>query len=596
MEHTLHPSRPRVQIHIFKIVPDLSPRNTPRRRCGTGGCRLLAAGGYFGLESMVMLARDELWNALNQEFDVLIIGAGIMGSGVAREAARRGLRVALLEQYDIANGTSSRSSKLVHGGLRYLEQLRFSLVFESVQERRILQRIAPHLVRPLAFLFPIYKGSKVKLWVLRLGMWLYDLLSWFSSPRMHRILSPRRVLAAEPVLKSDGLKGAPLYYDCSTDDARLTLETVLDAKAAGATVVTRCKVGAFQLDSSGRIIGAEVQDAHTQQRKAVSARIVINAAGPWLDAGLVQLTKGVHIAVPHAKLPLKQAITCFHPKDKRVMFAIPWGDLTYLGTTDTPYAEPPELVCADAADVDYLLATARDYFPAYPIATEIIMATWAGLRSLVQPKAKDPDRAPSSISREHEIKVANDGLVTVAGGKLTTYRRVAVQVVDTVAREFRKRGESISIARRSHTERHPLPGALDMGRVEQLVFELHRRVHGLLSLSTLGYLVDTYGSNATGITELCIADQNLCSPLLQGRPEILAQVHWAVEQEFATHLEDFFVRRTQLYYRDANHGLDALPTVTGCMATLLGWSPDQSARQQSEYRDFVALHQRWRQA
>ncbi len=550
-----------------------------------------------------MTPRDKMWGQLERTFDVLVIGAGIIGSGVAREAARRGLRVALLDQYDIAYGTSSRSSKLVHGGLRYLEQLRFGLVFESVQERRVLQRIAPHLVRPLAFLFPIYVGSKVTLWLLRLGMWVYDVLSLFRSPRLHRVLSPRNTIKTEPGLRAEGLKGAPLYYDCATDDARLTLETAIDAAFAGTVVVPQCKVVALHKDNTGRVARVEVEDNISKRRQSVSARIVVNATGPWTDATLaldaegaaplLELTKGVHIAVRHVKLPLHHAVTCFHPQDQRVLFAIPWGDLTYVGTTDTPYEGNPEEVHAELQDVNYLLAATRVYFPSYPLTTEDVVTTWAGLRPLIRPKAQ-AQKAPSSISREHEIYVGNDGVVTVAGGKLTTYRLIAKQTVNTLGKELRRRDDGKLPTHCSRTDRNPLPGAVGLSRHVHVVERVQQDSQGSVSSHSAHYLVEMYGQRALEIAALCAKHATLATPLVAGRPEILAQVYWAVEEEFATALSDFFVRRTQLFFRDVHHGLTALDAVTAMMSKLLEWSPQQAAEQQAQYRAYVELHQSWK--
>ncbi|MBP7686218.1 MAG: FAD-dependent oxidoreductase, partial [Deltaproteobacteria bacterium] len=230
-----------------------------------------------------MAKREEMWDRLDQPVDVLVIGGGITGAGIARDAARRGLKVAVVEQRDLAYGTSSRSSKLVHGGLRYLESYEFSLVFESVSERRILMDLAPHLVNPLGFLFPVYKGARQSLFVINAGMWLYDGLSLFRSPKIHKKLKPKEVAELEPAVKQEGLKGAPLYYDCSTDDARLTIETALDAVQHGAVVATYARVESFLKDENGRIQGAVVKCQTTGQLKEVRASVVVNATGPWTD-------------------------------------------------------------------------------------------------------------------------------------------------------------------------------------------------------------------------------------------------------------------------------------------------------------------------
>ncbi|MCB9708088.1 MAG: glycerol-3-phosphate dehydrogenase [Myxococcales bacterium] len=549
-----------------------------------------------------MAPHRQHWAHLSEDFDVLIIGAGIMGSGIARDAARRGLRVALIDQHDIGYGTSSRSSKLVHGGLRYLEQWRFALVFESVKERRILQRIAPHLVRPLAFLFPIYKGARIKLWMLRVGMWLYDIFSLFRAAAMHRMLSPAEALIREPSLKRQGLKGAPLYYDCSTDDARLTLETALDAREAGARVVTHCEAISLRHDQDGRLTAVEVKDVETGESQNVFARLIVNATGPWTDsllqcdgknASMLQLTKGVHIAVAHERLPLAQAITCINPIDQRVMFAIPWGSLTYLGTTDTPFTGQKDDVAASYEDVQYVLAAAHAYFPALGLDARDVSTTWAGIRPLIRPLSKE-GMSPSSISREHEIRTSDDGLITVAGGKLTTYRQVAKEVVDLLIKRLYQQGQAPNKLRRCDTAYSPLPGARGLGRDPEVLLAVLQASHGMLAEGTARHLMATYGVRAQTIARMCGERPDLLAPLIDGLPEILAQVYFAVEQELARSVTDVLVRRTQIFFRARDHGLAALDVVSCHMAPLLGWSSTDTEKQRSDYFAYVKLHQRWK--
>ena len=407
-----------------------------------------------------MAKREDMWGRLDEAVDVLVIGGGITGAGIARDAARRGLKVAVVEQRDLAFGTSSRSSKLVHGGLRYLESYEFSLVFESVSERRVLMDLAPHLVNPLGFLFPVYKGSRQSLFVINAGMWLYDGLSLFRSPKIHKKLKPKEVAELEPAVKQEGLKGAPLYYDCSTDDARLTVETALDAVAHGAIIATYARVESFLKDDNGRIQGAVVKCQTTGELKEVRASVVVNATGPWTDktmamsgtrkGNLLRPTKGVHIVVEFDKLPIQHAVVCFHPTDERVLFALPWGDRTYIGTTDTDYQGDEAEVAATLTDVDYLIEASNTYFPNHPVERADVIATWAGLRPLIAPPSDgdgDEDAedggevSESKVSREHQILVGQDGLITIAGGKLTTYRKMAGELVDTAVDLLRLMGK-----------------------------------------------------------------------------------------------------------------------------------------------------------
>ncbi|RDV37638.1 glycerol-3-phosphate dehydrogenase [Bradymonadaceae bacterium TMQ3] len=559
-------------------------------------------------------SRQAMWDALGEPVDLLIIGGGINGAGIARDAARRGLKVALVEARDLAYGTSSRSSKLVHGGLRYLQQFEFSLVFEAVSERRILLDIAPHLVRPLGFLFPVYRDSPHNLLTLKAGMWLYEGLSLFRSPKRHRKLGVRDVAREEPALTREELKGAPLYYDCSTDDARLTLESALDAAAHGATIATWTRALSFIKDEeSGRIQGAVVKDMLGDGGlKEIRAHAVINATGPWTDrtralsaeptSTLLRPTKGVHIVVDHARLPVNNAVVCFHPDDKRVLFAIPWGEQTYIGTTDTDYKGDPGQVYAEASDVEYLLTAANDYFPEHPLTADDVIATWAGLRPLMaQGSASGADISESEVSREHQIVVGEDGLITIAGGKLTTYRRMSAEVVETALKMLRLGDHLPETVHNPRTDTSALPGAADWPEAEsdEEAFELIAK-HTLeasqsqLSASSARFLAQTYGTRAPALGELVAADPALGKPITEGRPELFVQIDWAITRELAATLTDMLVQRTQIFYRAADQGREAAHRIAEHMAGLLGWSQEAIDAQVARYLHDVDLSQRWR--
>ncbi|MFT7518198.1 MAG: glycerol-3-phosphate dehydrogenase [Kiritimatiellia bacterium] len=555
-----------------------------------------------------MPTREEMWERLTGEFDVLIVGGGINGAGIARDAARRGLRVALIEMQDLAFGTSSRSSKLVHGGLRYLEQLEFSLVFEAVSERRILLDIAPHLVNPLGFLLPIFDGSRTSLTKMRAGMWLYDGLSLFRSPKRHRTLGAAEVAEVEPTLRSEGLHGAPLYYDCSTDDARLTLESGLDAANLGAVIGTWVKCVDFVIDERGKISGATVECQLTGERRALRAAAVINATGPWTDKvvamhkalskPLLRPTKGVHIVVKKERLPVNHAVVCFHPEDGRVLFAIPWGDRTYVGTTDTDFEGDPADVCADASDVQYLLDASNAYFPGQDLVADDVIATWAGLRPLMAPVSQSGTEVDeSSVSREHQIVLGKNGLITIAGGKLTTFRKMSEEVVDTAVRMLRLTGRVQAPLSPGNTDREPLPGAVGWpadDNHERVAASVKDVAGDELSEATCRLLTDTYGMRAMEIARRVRANPELGQPLIQGRPEVVAQVVWAVEEELACTINDVLVRRTQIFYRDEDQGLSAVSTVSEIMAQALSWSDSTRRQREQAYRDRVAQSRRWR--
>jgi glycerol-3-phosphate dehydrogenase len=378
-----------------------------------------------------------------QTFDLLIIGGGIVGAGIARDAALRGLSVALVEKGDFASGTSSRSSKLIHGGFRYLEQFDFGLVAESCRERRVLQRIAPHRVKPLPFLLPVYAGDPRPLWKLRLGMTLYDLLALYRVTAPHRTLSPEAALAAEPTLNPRGLRGAILYYDCQEDDARFCVDNILHAAELGACCVNYCEATGF-VGQGTRVDAVRVSDALSGASCEVAARVVVNAAGPWVDrvSGLsdngsvvstLSPTKGVHLLLP--RVTGTHAI-CFQGKrDGRIMFLLPWHDCSLIGTTDTDFQGDPAAVRVEPADVEYLLDELHQLVPASCIGAADVVTTFAGVRALLASDAANP----SSRSREHRIIGQGENLLTVAGGKYTTYRLVARQVVDLVYKVLGRR-------------------------------------------------------------------------------------------------------------------------------------------------------------
>lgn len=549
-----------------------------------------------------------MWDTLPDEADLVVIGGGITGAGAARDAARRGLKTVLLEMNDLAYGTSSRSSKLVHGGLRYLEHYEFSLVFEAVSERRILMDLAPHIVNPLGFVFPVYEGARRRLWVINAGMWLYDGLSLFRSPRIHRSLT-RTALAEEvPMLKQDGLKGAPLYWDCSTDDARLTLETALDAAGAGACVATRAKVTGFDHDEQGRISAVVVHDEVSGEQRKVNAKVVLNATGPWTDAvrnlsaeegigeRVLRPTKGVHIVVDAAKLRVPHAIVCFHPTDGRVLFALPWGERTYIGTTDTDYEGDPGDVAATSEDIDYLINASNAYFPDNELTRDDVISTWAGLRPLVAPPSDDGEVAESQVSREHQILVGHNGLVSIAGGKLTTYRRMAAEAVDMCVRMLEMSGFDDDHLESARTHKEPLPGAVgwpDDDDHDKVAAQVLEASGGSIEADTARLLGDTYGMRGLDIAKRCAADRERAARLIEGRPEVVAQVDWAVEEELACSLCDVLIRRTQVFFRDFDQGLGCAEAVGARMQKLLGWTDEQREESIAEYRAEVDRSRAW---
>lgn len=399
--------------------------------------------------------RAAAWDRLSgTRFDLLVVGGGINGAGIARDAALRGLSVALVERDDFASGTSSRSSRLVHGGVRYLEHGFFHLVFEASRERRTLLRIAPHLVRPLQFTWPVYAGARLPRWKILAGLWLYDVLALFRNVARHHGLSAEGVLAEEPQLERAGLTGGALYFDAATDDALLTVANVVDAATAGAVVLNHAECSALRFDGH-LVCGARVRDRFTGASIDVSASMVVNATGPWTDAlrrlesawssPAVLGTKGVHVAVPAKRVGNRRAVTLLSPRDGRVMFVLPAGEHTIIGTTDTETHEHPEQVRATRADVRYLLDSANGIFPGARLTDDDVVCAWAGIRPLIASKNVSD---PASASREHEIGVGPRGVIAISGGKLTTYRSMAAEVVDLAQRRLGRRVTPSITARR----------------------------------------------------------------------------------------------------------------------------------------------------
>ena len=525
--------------------------------------------------------------------DLLVIGGGITGAAIARDAALRGLAVGLIGKGDFAGGTSSHSSRLIHGGLRYLEHRDFRLVFEASRERRILLNIAPHLVRPLPFVFPAYKGARVPGWKIFAALWLYDLLASFRNVHTHRWLSRKAARHMEPGLREKGLTGAGLYWDAQADDARLTLATLRAAALAGANVANYVEVTGLS-KPDGRVTGAVVQDQITGQTATIQGRVVVNATGPWVDglrrlddtnaAPLLRPTKGVHVVVPRARIGHTNAITLLSPVDGRVMFILPWGEVSYIGTTDTDDRGSPDEIRATGEDVIYLLRSANALFPQARLAPKDVISTWAGLRPLLAPQKS---ATPAQVSREHRVVESASGMLTIAGGKLTTHRVMGRDVVDRVAQKLHEI-DGRGVPPRAGTDHLVLPGG-DIADLEVMVESARARD---IPEPVARHLVKTYGSESAGVVNLIERDRSLGRSILEGRPEVWAEVVHSVEREMAMRLSDVLIRRTHLFYEDAGHGSAAAPPVARRMADLLGWD---RGRETEEIADYLTEVQRARE-
>ncbi|HXB26253.1 MAG TPA: glycerol-3-phosphate dehydrogenase/oxidase [Gemmatimonadaceae bacterium] len=514
-------------------------------------------------------------------FDVLVIGGGITGAGIARDAALRGLKTALVERDDFASGTSSRSSRLVHGGVRYLEHGYLHLVFEASRERRTLLSIAPHLVHPLAFTWPVYAGARVPRWKLGAGLLLYDALALFRNVGTHRQLSVAQVLANEPALRSDGLQGGAQYWDAATDDARLTLANALAAAEAGAVVVNHA--GVCELVHSGeRVVGAIVADAFGSGSTTIRAAVTVNAAGPWSTAirrmdrpdapPAVQGTKGVHLAVPAARVGNHGAVTLLSVVDGRVMFVLPFGALTIIGTTDTQTTATPDAVRASRSDIAYLLESANAAFPAAGLGDSDVVSAWAGIRPL-SANVREAGTDPASLSREHSIDTSAGGVISISGGKLTTYRSMAAEVVDAVERAL---GRGVTA---SATQSLLLPGGA-LGATADTISAAAARVgsHDIASR-----LVRAYGDRWPLVWAFAERDRALAQPLVPGLPYIGAEVLYAAEREMACTVSDVLMRRTQIAFETRDAGRAIAPYVAELLAPIRGWDAGARAAAVAQY-------------
>ncbi len=548
------------------------------------------------------LRRAALKRLGEEEIDLLVVGGGATGAGIARDAVLRGLSVALAEAGDFAGQTSSRSSQLIHGGLRYLQYGDLALVFEGLSERRRLMSTAPHLCRPIEFLFPAYRGERPGLRTIGAGIALYNALALWRPPSQSRRLGPSATFEASPSLRAAGLEGAQLYTDCQTDDARLVLETVLDAERAGAAVLSHLRVLSLRRDRAGRARAAIVRDQLTDELHEIRARIIVNATGPFSDAfdrGRHNLrpTLGVHLVFDAARLDLGgRAVVLRAPRDGRIFFALPRGQRSVIGTTDTDWssdARPgvdtasgngaPTLdaeIRASRRDVDYLLEAAAHAFPAARLGPEDVIATYAGLRPLIAERA----HTVSSTSREHEILREPDGVVTVVGGKLTTFRRMAEQTTDLCVELLRDRGVERAIGPCLTRER-PLPGA----GAPPSPFGDHE-----LGSDVSTHLLATYGARAADVLAEIDDAPELARRIDPELPYLWAEVVHAARAEHALDVDDTLARRIPLLRDARDQGLDAVEHAADLMARVLDWTPERRARGVERYRAAVASSRRWR--
>jgi glycerol-3-phosphate dehydrogenase len=537
---------------------------------------------------MTPASRAEALATMTDEegLDILVIGGGVTGAGVALEAATRGLRVGIVEAQDWSSGTSSRSTKLVHGGLRYVQMLDFRLVHEALTERDLLiTRLAPHLVKPVAFLLPL----EHRVWQRAMygaGVALYDTLATASGRRralpFHRHVSRKGLLRKFPDLRHDAAVGAVQYWDASVDDARLVLTLVRTSAAYGALAASRTQLVELTRNDSGAVDGAVVVDLETGRELRIRARAVINSTGVWTEqteslagaaGGLrVLASKGIHIVVPRDRI--RGDVGLILKTEKSVLFLIPWSRYWLIGTTDTPWAQEFQHPVATSADIDYVLEHANAVL-AQPLTREDIIGTWAGLRPLLQPGTK-AGTSSAKISREHTTASPVPGLTVIAGGKLTTYRTMAVDAVDFALGDKAKDLPSI-------TERIPLVGAVGLealGRRATVV----ARTYGW-SGQMVDHLLHRYGSLLGDLVDAIADRPDLARPLEHAPAYLRAEIAYAATHEGVLHLEDVMLHRTRLNYEMRDRGLAALPEIAALVGEILGWGPERIAAEIQSYTD-----------
>ncbi|MEK6578395.1 MAG: glycerol-3-phosphate dehydrogenase/oxidase [Bdellovibrionota bacterium] len=522
--------------------------------------------------------QEALLKFREQTFDFLIIGGGITGAAVARDAASRGLKVAVVEKNDFAFGTSSRSSKLIHGGLRYLENFEFRLVFEALTERALLLRTAPHMVRPLPFYFPVYEGDPHGKGIIAMGMWLYDLLALFRTPGAHKNLSRQGLLDLIPFLRSEGLSGGFRYYDASMWDDALAIQTLRSAHEMGAQVANYVEA-LNPIFEGERISGFRCKDLEALSSAVaefdIKARRVILCAGPWTDRVGSRLSsawkpwlkpsKGVHLVFDIKRIPVPGAMVMSHPEDGRISFVIPRPDfgagVVIVGTTDDPAPQDPDQLGIEKSEVKYLMRLLHRYFPILNLTTGDIVSAYVGIRPLMDTGAATLQK----ISREHHIDLGPGGTTIVAGGKYTTHRMMGKEIVDFTLKDWRRasgqnKGPAFPLGLRKSETRSPvfykaLPKAVAEARAKGIKSE-HKIPEELFS---------RYGADAIAVADL---DSNSTFPV--GLPLLAAQLKYTIRNEMVMHLEDFFIRRVPLFLSRSDHGLPWAEVLSKVWASELG--------------------------
>ncbi len=534
---------------------------------------------------------DSLSTLKKTTYDLVVIGGGITGAGILLDAASRGMKTLLLEKGDFASGTSSKSTKLIHGGLRYLKQFDFWLVHEVGSERAIVHNLAPHLVLPEKMLLPLIENGSYGKWLTSIGLKVYDILAQVSGDDKRQMLEKKEAMAIEPLLPKKILNGAGYYAEYRTDDARLTTEILKTSLHFGAEALNYAEVKDF-LYKKKKVSGVIVADHLSGEEINIQARYIINAAGPWVDSlravnkskqgKQLHLTKGVHLVFPHKKLPVNQSIY-FDVPDGRMMFAIPRGKVTYVGTTDTNYNEDKDEVTTNLADAMYLIAAVNNMFPSVELGLEDIQSSWAGLRPLIHEEGK----SASELSRKDEIFVSKSGLISIAGGKLTGYRKMAERAVNKVVSEMPDPEKEE--LKKCHTDTIALVGSnfKKFKHVKKYMDTIEDRVKqaGLTAFDAW-YLVTTYGKQTDQILDTF-------DGLEDGEPQerlMRAEVRFTIQYERVSTPMDFFIRRTGRLYFNIEQMKDNLSVVLDEFREFAGASDKEVQRWKKKLKQEIEKH------
>ncbi len=536
-----------------------------------------------------------------EDFDILVIGGGITGAGIARDAALRGFKTALIEKDDFGAGASGRSSKLVHGGFRYLKQLEFRLVHEALVERKILAGLAPHIVYPLRCLLPIYRGSVTKAVQVHIGMRLYSLLALGRNIGRYRMISAEELRKVEPEYRSEGLQKGAEYFDCWADDFRLVMATIQSAAEHGTSIANHVKAIDIIMEK-GRLAGILIKDQLSGRDIQITSRVVANATGPWSDDvrqallkqedQRIRLTKGIHLVVSAKDLPIQHALMQFAIQDERPLFAIPWRDFVLLGTTDTDFNGDPDRIAVDRDDVDYLLESFNYYFPAANLTDDHVISTFGGLRPLIFEK----DKAASQVSREYQIFEKPENFFSIIGGKLTTYRKMAGKMVNRLARRLAISFELPTPNPKCVTDLIPLYGG-GFRNYEDFRSEWTSRLRDEdhLDARTAAHLIETYGAKIRGVRAAIKKTPNGMDRILPDLPYLWGELTHGVDHEMALNLDDFLTRRTHIFSLARGQGREVLEEVADRMQERLGWSAEEKRAQIDRYVFNIKLTQRFRE-